>query len=295
MMSPPRTLLLAVAALTASVLGHGHVRRVLVNGVEYPGFERYKLGDQSNAVTWYFTTEDEGPVPMSAINGPDIVCHLGATNAQSAVPVAAGGRLEIVRFNTRGGFQHPGPEMHYLAPCGDAGCANVDKNNLRFFKIYERGLVQGGMADSPDWVTQRWATTEIHKNVRTEGEGFVDAYTVNIPANIRPGGYVLRHELLGLHMAHEGITEFYPQCINIEVSGSGTQLPDGVRAAEMYHSGDPGVAVDIWVNLQSYQIPGPALSGVALKREAPRHNIHSHHNRVHSLKRHPRQLKPAAI
>lgn len=207
------TLLALVASSTLStlVLAHGHIRRVIVNGVTYPGYDRWSEQDQSKVVTWPFSTENEGPVPISSINGPDITCHQDATNAKGKIPVAAGSTFQVVRFNERGGFEHPGPEMHYLAPCGAAGCANVDKNNLRFFKIYEKGLVKPGMADNPDWVTQKWATTEVHKSAQQEGDGWIDTYTVQIPQSIKPGQYVLRHELLGLHMAQDGNAEFYPQ------------------------------------------------------------------------------------
>ncbi|KAI2464990.1 lytic polysaccharide monooxygenase [Annulohypoxylon bovei var. microspora] len=274
------TILLALAA-AGEVLGHGHVRRVIVNGVTYPGFERWSDQDQSQVVSWHFTTEDEGPVPVSNVNGPDIICHEGATNAQGSIPVTAGSQLQVVRFNTIGGFEHPGPEMHYLASCGDAGCDKVDKNNLRFFKIYEKGLIQGGMADSPDWNTQKWATTNVHKNVQSEGEGFIDTFTVNIPEGIKSGSYILRHEIIGLHKAHEGLAEFYPQCINLQISGSGSQQPEGVPATEMYNSNNPGVAIDIWRDLESYQVPGPALSSIASKRGL----------KAGTLKRHPRNLK----
>ncbi|KAI1382661.1 lytic polysaccharide monooxygenase [Hypoxylon trugodes] len=280
------TVLLALATSATTALGHGHIRRVIVNGVTYPGYERWATQDQSKVVTWHFTTKDEGPVPISSINGPDIICHLGATNAQGSVPVAAGSQLQVVRFNTRGGFQHPGPEMHYLASCGSGGCNNVDKNKLRFFKIYEKGLVKGGMADDPQWNTQKWATTEVHKGVQKEGEGWVDTYTVHIPQNIKPGSYILRHELLGLHMAYEGNAEFYPQCVNLEISGSGTQQPAGVSAMELYHSSDPGIDLDIWKNLQSYQIPGPALSSVASKRDTNGDAPHGHSHRAHAHKHH---------
>ncbi|OTA95309.1 glycoside hydrolase family 61 protein [Hypoxylon sp. CO27-5] len=258
--------LLALAFQTELARGHGHVRRVVVDGVTYPGFERWSNQDQSQVVTWHFTTEDEGPVPVSSINDPDIICHEGATNAHGSIPVSAGSQLQVVRYNTIGGFEHPGPEMHYLAPCGDTGCANVDKNSLRFFKIYERGLVKGGMADSPEWNTQKWATTEVHKHVQAEGDGYIDTFTVNIPQDIKPGPYILRHEILGLHRAHLGEAEFYPQCINLEISGSGNQQPDGVPATEMYHSNDPGIALDIFVDLESYKVPGPAVFNLASKR-----------------------------
>ncbi|KAI0161905.1 lytic polysaccharide monooxygenase [Hypoxylon sp. FL1284] len=274
--------LLALAASATVVLGHGHVRRVVVDGVTYPGFERWATQDQSDVVSWHFTTEDEGPVPISDINGPDIICHQGATNAAGSVSVAAGSQLKIVRFNTIGGFEHPGPEMHYLASCGDAGCAKVDKNDLKFFKIYEKGLIKGGMADDPDWNTQKWATTEVHKHVQSEGDGFIDTFTVNIPKDIKPGEYILRHELLGLHRAHLGDAEFYPQCINLKVSGSGSQLPEGEPATELYHSSDPGIDLDIWVDLESYKIPGPAVSSLSSKRDV---------RNIFTDKTHPRDIK----
>ncbi|KAI5862028.1 lytic polysaccharide monooxygenase [Durotheca rogersii] len=263
---PSFTALLSLAALATTVLGHGHVRRIVANGVTYPGYERWSNADQSNTVSWQFSTEDEGPISVASLNSPDIICSQNAVNAPASIPIAAGSQLQVVRFNTIGGYEHPGPEIHYLASCGDAGCSQVDKHGLQFFKFYESGLVQGGVADSPQWNSQKWATTEVHKSVQPEGDGFVDTYTVTIPQNIRPGSYVLRHEVLGLHKAHEGQAEFYPQCINLEISGSGNELPQGIPATELYHSSDPGVAINIWGDLQYYQIPGPAVAGFSAKR-----------------------------
>ncbi|KAH9900294.1 lytic polysaccharide monooxygenase [Xylariomycetidae sp. FL2044] len=257
------TTLLAVAASASTVLGHGHVRRVIVNGETYPGFELWSEDqDLSKVVTWQFSTEDEGPVKLDQINTDQIICHQDAKNAQASIPVNAGDTLQLVRFNDIGGFEHPGPEMHYLAPCGSSGCAKVDKTSLDFFKFYEKGLVQGGMADSPQWETQKWATTEVHKSVQKEGEGWIDTFSVTIPETIKPGEYVLRHELMGLHRAHIGDAEFYPQCINLKVSGSGTKSPQGESAMDFYDSKDPGINLDIWVNLQSYDIPGPDVAAL---------------------------------
>ncbi|CAJ2510467.1 Uu.00g132760.m01.CDS01 [Anthostomella pinea] len=265
--------LLALAISPIAVLGHGHVRDVIVNGVTYPGYERYENQDLSKVVGWPFTTEDEGPVPVSSLNDPDIICHQGATNAKASVPLNAGDEITIRRFNEIGGFEHPGPELHYLAPCGDEGCDKVDKTKLEFFKFYELGLVKAGEADDPEWDTQRWATTEVHKHVYAEGDGFIDTFNVTIPKNIKPGPYVLRHELFGLHMADQGKAEFYPQCINLVINGSGTESPKGTPATEFYKNSDPGIDIDIWLNLKSYEIPGPALwtpqaNGMQSKRHA---------------------------
>ncbi|KAI0007159.1 glycoside hydrolase [Xylariaceae sp. FL0662B] len=270
------TVLLALATVLAMVHGHGHVRDCRVHGKVYPGYERWSENqDLDKVVTWQFTTEDEGPVSISDINGPDIICHNGAKNARASIPVNAGDEIVLRRYNEIGGFEHPGPELHYLAPCGNAGCAKVDKTSLKFYKIYEKGLVKAGMADSPDWNTQKWATTEAHKKVYPEDQGFIDEFTVRIPEDTPSGPFVLRHELFGLHMADKGNAEFYPQCVNLEISGKeGGQIPNGVPATEFYNSNDPGIAIDIWRDLKSYQIPGPPVATSS------------------SSKRHPRNFKP---
>ncbi|KAI1082587.1 lytic polysaccharide monooxygenase [Whalleya microplaca] len=276
-MSSLNNILLALATLPEAVLGHGHVRDARVNGKVYPGYERWsKNQDLNNVVTWKFTTGDEGPVSISDINGPNIICHNGATNAKASIPVNAGDEIVLRRYNEIGGFEHPGPELHYLAPCGNAGCASVDKTTLKFYKIYEEGLVKGGMADAPDWNTQKWATTEAHKKVYPEDQGFIDEFTVRIPEDTPTGPYILRHELFGLHMADKGDAEFYPQCVNLEISGKeGGNVPKGVSATEFYQRNDPGIAIDIWKNLKSYQIPGPSVAA------SP------------SSKRHSRDVKPS--
>lgn len=37
-------------------------------------------------------------------------------------------------------------------------------------------------------------------------------------------------------------------------------MPEGKPATELYSANDPGIDIDIWVDLQSYQIPGPAVA-----------------------------------
>lgn len=64
----------------------------------------------------------------------------------------------------------------------------------------------------------------------------------------------------------------YPQCVNIEVTGSGSTDPceDGaecVAGTELYTSTDEGIAYDIYGgDISSYPIPGPSVwSGAASK------------------------------
>ncbi|CAE6417645.1 unnamed protein product, partial [Rhizoctonia solani] len=73
-------------------------------------------------------------------------------------------------------------------------------------------------------------------------------WTVKIPASIAPGEYILRHEILGLHVAQAvGGAQFYPHCVQIKLTGSGTKsLPTGVALPGAYVATDPGILTQLW-------------------------------------------------
>lgn len=123
---------------------------------------------------------------------------------------------------------------------------------MEFFKIGEAGLKAGSGAPG------QWASDDLIKNNNT--------WAVKIPDNIAAGEYVLRHEIIALHSSgdRDG-AQNYPQCINIVVSGSGTEKPTGVIGTKLYTPEDPGILVNIYQNLAEYIIPGPKLfsSGVS--------------------------------
>jgi hypothetical protein len=71
---------------------------------------------------------------------------------------------------------------------------------------------------------------------------------IKIPSDIKPGLYILRSELLSLHgngqtmnPGLKGLPQFYVHCFNIEITGSGTATPSGVRFPGGYPKNDPGV------------------------------------------------------
>jgi lytic cellulose monooxygenase (C1-hydroxylating) len=45
---------------------------------------------------------------------------------------------------------------------------------------------------------------------------------ISIPATLKSGKYLLRHEMLNLQ---SGGIQFFPNCIQLQVTGSGTRLP----------------------------------------------------------------------
>ena len=45
-------------------------------------------------------------------------------------------------------------------------------------------------------------------------------------------------------------------------------MPEGKPATEFYSANDPGIDLDIWVNLKSYEIPGPAVASSKKSKRA---------------------------
>jgi endoglucanase len=82
-----------------------------------------------------------------------------------------------------------------------------------------------------------------------------------IPPSVAPGSYVLRHEIIALHEGNrQNAAQMYPQCINLEITGSGTAQPAGVVATELYDAADPGIFFNPYTNDLVYPIPGPVNS-----------------------------------
>ncbi|KAI1313162.1 carbohydrate-binding module family 1 protein [Xylaria venustula] len=244
---------LSLAALTAAtgVAAHGHVSNIVINGVSYQGYDPtvfpYET-DPPTVVGWTASDTDNGFVDPSTYSSGDIVCHKSATNAGGHVQIAAGDSISV-QWNTWPD-SHKGPMLDYLAAC-NGDCESVDKTTLEFFKIDEAGILDNTSAPGT------WASDVMIGNNNT--------WLVQIPATLKAGNYVLRHETIALHSAgSENGAQNYPQCFNLEVTGDGTDVPDGVLATELYSSTDPGIEVNIYVTGLDYTIPGPTLiSGVS--------------------------------
>lgn len=59
----------------------------------------------------------------------------------------------------------------------------------------------------------------------------------------------------------DGKAQMYPQCVNLEISGSGAESPAGVAGTALYKASDAGLKYNIYNDEQkpTYKIPGPAL------------------------------------
>lgn len=237
------SLLLGSAAMVA---GHGYVSGAVVDGQYYGGYivTSYAYTDNPpETIGWSTKATDLGFVSPSSFSDPDIICHKNAQPGAISASVAAGKDVELQW--TEWPESHHGPVITYLANC-NGDCSEVDKTSLEFFKIDQKGLI-----DDSD-VPGTWATDNLISNN--------NSYTITIPSDIAAGNYVLRHEIIALHSAgNEDGAQSYPQCLNLKVTGGGSASPSGTLGTKLYNEDDPGILVNIYQQLDSYDIPGPAL------------------------------------
>lgn len=130
---------------------------------------------------------------------------------------------------------------------------------MEFFKIDEATYDPKTMTWGTDWLMK-------NKNIRE----------VTIPSDIKPGTYVVRHEIISLHNAlnddyikKSSGAQFYPQCIKVKVTGDGTVTPPGSKFPGTYKWDENGLLVNIFYRANEYISPGPALYKSAVV-EAPK-------------------------
>ncbi|OAL57451.1 hypothetical protein IQ07DRAFT_675449 [Pyrenochaeta sp. DS3sAY3a] len=237
----------AIAALAAVATAHGTTDSVIIDGVETIGFKldyyyaKLNNGPIPEHAGWYAENLDNGFVEPNAFDTPDIICHKNASpegSSDSLAKVAAGGVVEF-KWGTWPD-SHVGPVITYVAPyTGDI--ASVKKEELKWTKIDAKGYENG-----------EWAAVKLIKDGLT--------WPVTVPETLKAGKYVFRHEIIALHGAGSANgAQNYPQCINIEVTGSGTETPAGVVGTELYKADDAGILFNPYAATITYPIPGPAL------------------------------------
>ncbi|KAF7853255.1 hypothetical protein EAF04_010757 [Stromatinia cepivora] len=232
------------AGLVATVAAHGYVSGIVAGGTYYTGWlvnyaYQHPMPD---SIGWSNANLDLGFTSPSAYATGDIICAKNGTNAALSASVAAGDTIDFQW--TVWPDSHHGPVITYLANC-NGDCSTVDKTTLEFFKIDEGGLIDDTT------VPGTWASDKMIANNNT--------WAATIPADLAPGNYVARHEIIALHSAGSaGGAQNYPQCINLKVTGSGTLAPSGTLGEKLYTPTDPGILVNIYAKL-TYTIPGPPM------------------------------------
>ncbi|KAF8606702.1 hypothetical protein BDV93DRAFT_488563 [Ceratobasidium sp. AG-I] len=226
-----------IAALAAASTAHAHAtfQYLWVNGV-----------DQGNKCV----RPPASNSPVTSVSTNDVACNVNGNIAAAATcSVAAGSKVAVEMHQQPGdrscsneaiGGNHDGPTIVYLAKVSDASTAVGSSAN--WFKVAQTGLVR----------TDYWGTDVMNANC-----GKVE---FTIPSDIAPGNYLIRAEVIALHVAGSvGGAQLYMSCYQINVTGGGSASPATVKFPGAYSATDPGILFNLYGSYTSYTVPGPAV------------------------------------
>ncbi|PFH50165.1 lytic polysaccharide monooxygenase [Amanita thiersii Skay4041] len=188
--------------------------------------------------------------PVTDVTSTDMTCNVnglsGSTVQTLTIPAGANITFEWHQHDQRTGEDpisagHKGPVQVYIARAPSTA-SSFNGQGTVWTKIYSSGLLNPS--------TMQWATDVVNANG--------GKHSVRIPSSLPAGQYLLRAEILALHVAqtYPG-AQFYIGCAQVSISGGGSANPPKVALPGAYHGSDPGITVNIYNNLQSYIPPGP--------------------------------------
>ncbi|KAJ7062206.1 glycoside hydrolase family 61 protein [Mycena amicta] len=236
-----------LALLPVSVSAHGFVHKVWIGDKTFLG--NTPQAEPTPSIVRQISEVD----PVKGATNPFVNC---GQNAQLAEQVADANPGDSMSFLWTGGdlstWPHNiGPMLTYMTNCGD-DCTTFNSSAAKWFKIDEVGRIPGDKQGT--WFQNRiFAQAGIPANV-------------TLPSTLAPGNYLIRHEIIALHLATEkGGAEFYPSCTQLRVGGSGTGAPTADELVELpgaYSDTDPGIFVPDVFNTppEDYTFPGPPVA-----------------------------------
>lgn len=245
------TTLFSLLALVPLVAAHGYVASVKIDGTKYDG---PYVGEDGAYPIRPISTID----PMKGADYADLSCGTNSyavSGDEDKVYAQAQPGSDIeVSWMGGGGHQawphNVGPMLTYLARCDDDDCMNFDSKDAEWFKIDEVAMKKDG---------SEWEQADLMQE---------EPAKVTLPSNLAAGSYLLRHEIIALHIASdEGGAEFYAGCVQMKVGGSETGAPsdsDLVKFPGAYSDEDPGILVNAFsLGKNDYQFPGPNVSDLS--------------------------------
>ncbi|KAH7890297.1 glycoside hydrolase family 61 protein [Phlebopus sp. FC_14] len=229
--------------LLPQVHAHGYVAQVAIDGKVY-------IGNVPNAQpTPSIVRQINDVSPVKGASNPYLNC---GQDAQKAALVADANPGSSMQFWWKGGdgsdWPHNiGPIMTYMTPCGSTTCDQYNSTDAEWFKIEETGLEPGN-------------TVWYQQNIMDGGPA-----NVTVPSTIAPGQYLVRHEIIALHLATElGGAEFYPSCTQVNIGGSQTGIASANEEVTFpggYSDTDPGIYdPTIFDTPIQYTFPGPPVA-----------------------------------
>ncbi|KAM7198717.1 lytic polysaccharide monooxygenase [Naviculisporaceae sp. PSN 640] len=234
------------ALLPLGALGHGGVWNYSIAGEWRPGFFPYYPAEGQSSIQRHWV--DFKPIVDPTL--PTLVCNDPGSNAEEYATVSAGSEIEAY---LRGWPHDIGPIVVWMAYCGEepTSCSSFNgTGGKHWFKIGQAGLLSG------DIRTGLWAQKHMIANNYTFG--------VTIPETLKGGAYLIRHELVALHVPFT--PEFYPQCAHLWVASEGQDVPGEEFLAEIpgvWKDDEPELHLNIYqeptASRTEWVIPGPPV------------------------------------
>ncbi|KAJ7578599.1 glycoside hydrolase [Mycena floridula] len=233
---------LTVSLLLSAALANAHftLQYLWINGVDQGQNTDLRIPPNNN--------------PVTDVTSTDLTCNVNGLSGSgvSIGKFAAGANLtfEWHQHDQRTGEDaisggHKGPVLVYVAkvPSGSTA-ATFNGQGAVWTKIYQSGLLNP--------TTQQWATDVVNTNA--------GKHSVVLPASLPAGDYLIRAEIIALHVAqsYPG-AQFYIGCAQATITSGGSANPPKISLPGAYKSTDPGITVNIYNNLQSYTAPGGAV------------------------------------
>jgi len=246
MKSTVKSLLLAAVFVLPSVRAHGHITSWIINGKHNPGYTPYWPAEQGPTAERPTDNLDEG---WADYWSPIVACGgMSAPNSVLTWDVQAGSTITAKWDEWDWG--HRGPVLEYMAACPSSGCTGVNAWDLDWFKISHAG-----------WDGREFASERITRGL---------TWDFKIPAEIAPGHYLIRHEIIAMHRPNE--PQPYPVCFQANVKSSGNVRPtDTVRFPAAYNQNDDFKRFNLYwgSDFNKFTPPGPAVYDFKRATPAP--------------------------
>ncbi|KAF2468490.1 glycoside hydrolase [Lindgomyces ingoldianus] len=284
------SLVTSLIAFANGAYAHGGVYSYEIDGVHYDGYKWFDPPDnQTNLMQrrWYYwpvqdplseniTCNYNGAAVPSAFHAPVHAGHTITANWSNNYPFDKPGEPfycdpAMTNRTCPAGFtcdfscmyhhwyHGHGPLTAYLARCPPSpnGCSDANPSTLSWFKIAEEGLRPNhSITDAGAWMQGDLGATVDHA---------APGWTVRIPARLRAGNYLIRHEILMIELDPP---QFYPECAQLAIEGDGDAEPGQeylVKFPGAYQWSDPGIKVSGTLYYpegratRNYTVPGPKI------------------------------------
>ncbi|KAH7627801.1 glycosyl hydrolase family 61-domain-containing protein [Sordaria sp. MPI-SDFR-AT-0083] len=199
----------------ALVSAHGGLANYTVDDVWYPGYDpNSPLGplQLSQPAEMGIPQRSYASIdPLFSPTSPYIACNspgLSPPNEPSHyISLLLGSNLTAIYYY----WLHPvGPMSVWLSPCPDNDCTTVNLPKTKWFKIWEAALLGGPNLAEGTWYQKRFQ--------KWDGDG-ENRWEVVVPRGLKSGRYLVRHEILSLHVA--GKPQFYVECAHLDIKNGG--------------------------------------------------------------------------